>query len=97
MSKSIPRPPEKMSFSSFLLRYHFILYFLVIAIGFASAVWYLNSILSEASEDTSYTSTIGKDTIDTTTLDRINTLRESSDVTSLPNPPQNERSNPFGE
>ncbi|NCO10738.1 hypothetical protein GW746_00110 [Candidatus Saccharibacteria bacterium] len=79
-----------------LHRFHIIIFFLIVSAVFALAVLHLNEMLEETSVDGTYTSDIDAGSIDATTLERINTLRRSDQVVSLPKD-EGLRTNPFGE
>lgn len=77
-------------------RIHMTLFIVFITAGLGYAVMTFNTLLSESSTDTTYTSPIGAGTIDQTTLDRIKVLHTSDEPIPEPvNPPG--RINPFSE
>jgi hypothetical protein len=92
ISITSPLKPIKTIFN----RFHMTLFIVFIAAGLGYAVMVFNTLLSESSTDTTYTSPIGAGTIDQTTLDRIKALHTSDEPipaqTTLPG-----RTNPFSE
>ena len=77
-------------------RFHMTLFIVFIVAGLGYAVVTFNTLLSESSTDTTYTSPIDAGTIDQTTLERIKALHTSDE--SIPEqvtPPG--RTNPFSE
>lgn len=78
-------------------RFHFIIFFTVVAAGFAVGVIFLNQSLNDIREDKTYVSEITAGSIDSETLQQVSNLQLSSEVKSLPELPTGSRTNPFGE
>lgn len=77
-------------------RYHLTLFIVLIAAGLVASVYFLTTILNDASVDDTYRSPISAGTLDQATLDRINALHTSDDALPTPVPPSG-RTNPFVE
>ena len=85
------------SISSMLRRYHFILFFTLIAVCLVGVVYLVNQALGlSAGTDDNYTSSISAGSIDQATLTRIQALHTSSESVTDPSFPDG-RLNPFGE
>jgi hypothetical protein len=94
MEKHSPNVVSK-SFGSLLRRFHMIIFFICIVAVLAVAVIQINLILTASPSDTTYTSSISTGTIDESTLNRVQALRDSNEA-ATPTIPEG-RNNPFGE
>lgn len=77
-------------------RFHLTIFFVFIVACLAGAVVSINTILTESSDTSDYTSSINAGTIDEATLNRIQSLHTSDQQVPTPELP-NGRINPFTE
>ena len=81
--------------STFIQRFHLLIYFVFVASCLAIAVVMINKTLTESTAE-SYTSPINAGSIDQSTLERIQSLHQSSQQSAAPPLPAG-RSNAFAE
>ena len=94
--KSISATSLLKPIKALFTRFHMTLFIVFIVAGLGYAVMTFNTLLSESSTDTTYTSPIDAGTIDQTTLERIKALHTSDEPTpGRVTPPG--RTNPFSE
>lgn len=94
--KSIPTNSPFKPIKALFNRFHMTLFIVFIVAGLGYAVMTFNTLLSESSTDTTYTSPIDAGTIDQTTLERIKALHTSDEpIPAAVTPPG--RTNPFSE
>lgn len=74
-----------------------LIYFFLVSVVLAFGIIHLESVFSEVSSDTSYTSNIEAGHIDSKMLESISKFKKSSEVNNLPEIQLSGRSNPFGE
>ncbi len=82
-------------FTSFLRRFHLLLFFIVVVGCLSIAVILINTTLAESTPE-GYTSPIGTGAIDEQTLTRLQSLHTSSEPSGTPPLPDG-RINPFAE
>lgn len=87
---SLTRP-----FSTFIRRFHLLIFFVAIVACLSVAIVLLNETLTESSDET-YTSSINAGSIDQATLQKIQSLHPSSQPSAAPSLPPG-RVNPFSE
>lgn len=83
-------------FAALLKRFHLTLFFIFVIGCLSWAVLLINNILTEDSESTDYTSSIDAGSIDSATLERMQSLHPSSAASQPTSLPEG-RINPFGE
>jgi hypothetical protein len=77
-------------------KYSLTIFIVVLTSGLATAVLLLNATLQEASDTTNYTSDLGNTSFDQATIERVEQLHTSSEITTDA-PLPNGRINPFSE
>lgn len=83
--------------SWFFRRFHLIIYFVIVSTGFGVAVISFNTMIENTASTDGYVSDIHAGSIDSATLQRVNQLKQSKEVTSLPGLSGEQRNNPFSE
>lgn len=83
----------KKSITKFMLRYHFIIFFVVIAGGLSAGIVFLSNAIAASDQPNDYVSTVNSITFDETTIERLNQLKEPGQTTEKIR--VNGRGNPF--
>lgn len=83
-------------FTKILSKFHFIIFFVILAGGVGYCVLTLNNILEKSSDTSGYTSSLTVTTFDTTTIGKLTNLKTSTDATIDTSLPAG-RINPFTE
>lgn len=93
MKSDISLDSIKTFFARAIGRYHFIIFFLFIAIGAGAAVLLLNNAIAKSDDQNGYTSNVNTINFDTQTIERVRKLKSQDQATDRIE--SNGRINPF--
>ena len=83
----------KTFFGRIFSRYHFLIFFLLIAVGLGTAVILLNMAIAKSDDADGYTSNVNTINFDDQTIERLRQLKSSDQTTDKIE--SNGRTNPF--